>query len=75
MIEQSSSDTEKYVIVNAKTELVEAGPYPAEEARDKLAEIREKLREQTKDARVYVPIDMKLQRYEDTKDDGGKVDE
>lgn len=59
----STNGTVQYVIVNTKTELVESGPYPAEEARDRLAETREKLREQIDDVPIYVPTDLKLRRY------------
>lgn len=58
--------SEQYVIVNTKTGLVEAGPYPIREARDMMFKTRNKLRGQIESVPIYVPTDLKLRRYEDT---------
>jgi len=61
-----TSGSESYVIVNTRTGLQEAGPFPPDEVRDRLAETREKLRSEAERCPVFVPTDLKLRRYEDT---------
>lgn len=59
----------QYEIINLKTGLVEAGPYPPDEARDKLVETREKLKAETEDSHLYIPVVLKLRRVDDTENE------
>lgn len=60
------TDTEpQYEIVNKQTGTVEAGPYPYDEAKDRLRETRAKLKEQANSTPIYVPIRLRLRKAHD----------